>query len=83
MFIRVTPQSPYEPRKYGPKAPDHPSVGAPCRACGGELAAGDFTTLVALGPGEDEEARNRARAGRPYNAVALEVHWACAIGESP
>jgi hypothetical protein len=68
------------PEKMGPKPADHPSVGRECQACSQALAAGDFTTLVLLGPGDDETARARARAGRPYNAVAIEVHWSCATG---
>ena len=68
-------------RRFGPKAADHPSVGKPCPACQKPLAAGAFTTLVPLGPGDSEEARERARAGRPYNAVAVEIHWSCATGE--
>lgn len=72
--------APDEIRRFGPKALNHPSVGKPCPACGIAFAAGDYTTLVALGPGADEDARLRARSGRPYNAVALEVHYACVTG---
>jgi hypothetical protein len=43
--------------------------------------AGDYTTIVALGPGDDEEAQRRRDAGRPYNAVAVEVHWDCSTQE--
>lgn len=67
---------------YGPKRPDHPSVGEKCAACLLPFAAGDFTTIVALGPGIDEESRQAAREGRVYNAVAQEIHWACATGET-
>ena len=70
-------------RKFGPKTADHPSVGKECPACGKPFVEGDFTTLVALGPGDDEEAQQKAREGRPYNAVASEIHWACAAGEMP
>jgi hypothetical protein len=69
-----------ESRKFGPKSPEHPGVGALCPACRQPIRAGDYTTLVALGPGDDPEEREAARAGRFYNAVALEVHWACATG---
>lgn len=65
-------------RVFGPKLAGHPSVGTLCPACLVPLQEGDFTTLVALGPGDDPEARERARAGRPYNAMAVEVHAACA-----
>lgn len=67
-------------RRFGPKAPNHPSVGELCPACKEAFAPGDYTTLITLGPGGDPEARDRAREGRAYNAVALEVHYACATG---
>lgn len=67
--------------KFGPKADDHPSGGKPCPACHVEFKAGDYTTLIALGPGNDPESQERARAGRVYNAVAVEVHWTCATGQ--
>ena len=69
-------------RRFGPKKADHPSVGALCPACHEPFMAGDYTTLVALGPGNDPEAQERARDRRVYNAVASEVHWSCATGES-
>lgn len=65
-------------RVFGPKADDHPSVGRPCPACDQPFRPGDYTTLVPLGPGGSETARERARARRPYNAVAVEIHAACA-----
>jgi len=68
--------------KYGPKKAGHPSVGEDCPACHQPFEVGDYTTLVLLGPGDDEEAHERARAGRPYNAIALEVHWDCASEEA-
>lgn len=49
-----------------------------CPACNEMFAAGDYTVLVVLGPGDDEEAREKARAGRWYNAVAVQVHADCA-----
>jgi hypothetical protein len=67
--------------RLGPKAADHPTVGAPCPACQRPLDAGDYTTCVALGPGDDAEQRAKAREGRWYTAVAVELHWACATGE--
>lgn len=69
-----------EARKFGPKLSDHPTIGKECPACGEPLAAGDYTALVALGPGSDSEEREKARESRYYNAVAVEVHWACATG---
>jgi hypothetical protein len=67
-------------RRFGPKKADHPSIGEECPACHKPFIADDYTTLIALGPGDDEEAQERAHAGRPYNAVAVEVHWMCAGG---
>jgi hypothetical protein len=64
-------------RKFGPKLATHPSVGTPCPACKIPFVAGDYTTLVALGPGDSAEARQRYAEGRAYNAVAVEVHWGC------
>ena len=64
-------------RKFGPKGKDHPSVGQKCMACGEELKEGDFTVLVALGPGKDKGAREACEEGRPYNSVAIEIHWEC------
>ena len=71
-----------EHSKFGPKEADHPSVGQECPACHEEFIAGDYTTLIPLGPGDDEEAREKAREGEPYNAIAVEAHWACVTGES-
>lgn len=67
--------------RCGPKKPDHPSVGRECPACHEPFAAGDYTVLLPLGPGADPDAQQRARAGRPYNAPALELHWTCATGQ--
>ncbi len=68
-------------RKMGPKKHDHPSIGELCKACAKAFQEGDYTALVPLGPADDLGAREAARAGHPYNAVAVEVHWACATGE--
>lgn len=68
-------------RPFGPKTADHPSIGEKCLACHSPFIEGDYTTLVPLGPGDDEEARQRRDDGRVYNAVALEIHWACASAE--
>ncbi len=69
-------------RKFGPKDSTHPSVGEDCPACHVSFAAGDYTTLAELGPGDDPAEQQRAQDGRPYNALALEVHWACATGDT-
>lgn len=68
-------------RRFEPLTPDHPSVGTECAACKRPFVEGDSTTLVPLGPGDDEEQQQRAREVRPYNAVASLVHWSCATGE--
>lgn len=65
-------------RCFGPKLASHPSIGMLCPACQKPFQAGDYTTLIPLGPGDDPEAQQAAKEGRPYNAVASEVHWACA-----
>jgi len=65
-------------RKFGPKTAGHPSIGMQCAACREPFKEGDYTTLIALGPGDDPEAQRKALEGRAYNAVAVEVHWACA-----
>lgn len=67
-------------RPFGPKSADHPSVGTPCPACHQEFAEGDFTCLIPIGPGDHEDSRRAAMAGKAYNAVALEIHWACVTG---
>lgn len=61
--------------KYGPKEADHVSVGEKCAACRKPFQAGDFTTLIVIGPGDDPDSRRAALRGRPYNAVA------CATGD--
>ena len=68
--------------RFEPLAPDHPLIGKECVACQVEFAAGDVTTLVALGPGNDPDEQQRAREGRHYNAIAAPLHWACATGET-
>lgn len=67
-------------RKFGPKSDDHPSIGIECPACHKPLATGDYTTLIALGPGDDEGEQEKAATGGFYNAIAVEVHWACGTG---
>ena len=69
-------------RRFGPKTADHPSVGEKCLACHQPFAEGDYTTLVVLGPGDDEESRQRRDGGRVYNAVAAEIHWDCSEQEA-
>jgi hypothetical protein len=68
--------------RFAPLAPDNPLIGEPCPACKIAFKPGDIVFLVALGPGDDPEAQQAARDGRPYNAVALPAHHACATGHS-
>ena len=68
-------------RKYGPLPKDHKHVGQECAACEEEIDLGDFTALIPLGPGQDNETRRLARTGQTYEAVCALVHWQCATGE--
>ena len=54
-----------------------------CLACRQFFAEGDYSVLVPLGPGDDEEAQEKAAAGQWFNAVAVEIHLACASGQDP
>jgi hypothetical protein len=63
-------------RKFGPKSADHPSIGMKCPYCDLSFEVGDYTTLVATVPADEEEAQ-KAREERPYNSCAEEVHWTC------
>jgi hypothetical protein len=63
-------------RRFGPKHEDHPSVGEPCPVCRIAFRAGDYTALEMTHAADPDEAR-KAQAGRPFTAVAVEVHWDC------
>ena len=65
-------------KRFGPKTKNHPSVGELCPACQKPFIEGDYTTLIALGPGDDPESQRKAKEGGAYNAVAVEVHYSCA-----
>lgn len=67
---------------FGPIREDE-HINQKCAACQEPFALGQFITLVPIGPGADEEARERKRAGRPYNAVAALAHYACVTGFEP
>ncbi len=67
-------------RRFGPKRVGHPGIGKECPACHTPFKEGDYTTLIALGPGNDPESQKKHRQGQPYNAVAVEVHYSCATG---
>lgn len=66
---------------YGPKQADHPTIGEPCPACHEPFREGDWTLLVPIGPGDDPDAQKKAREGRAYTAVAIEVHYTCVTGD--
>lgn len=70
-----------EVRKFSPLTTGDHILTLTCPACSVQFQVGDETALVPMGPGTNEEARARAREGRPFNAIALPVHWACATGE--
>ena len=57
------------------------AVGQPCPACHEPLAKGDMVAVIPLGPGPDPKARHNARAGYPFEAVVIEIHWACHTGD--
>ena len=48
-----------------------------CPACKQAFKVGDITVLVPIGPGDNEESRERMKAGRVYNSVAVLVHADC------
>ena len=70
--------------KFGPKtaanAARDAEKGLKCPGCSKPFEEGDMTTLVSIGPGDDEDARQRCSEGRPYNGVAIEAHYACVTG---
>ena len=68
-------------RKFSPLPKDHHLIGDTCHACNQTFKEGEITTLVALGPGDDPEARRLCREGNTYNAIAIPIHWSCATGE--
>jgi hypothetical protein len=53
-----------------------------CAACHEPFRIGDVHAMVPVGPGNNPEARARARAGLKADvSSAVPVHWACATGE--
>jgi hypothetical protein len=63
-------------RKMGPLAADHPAVGEVCTVCCQPIAAGDFVTLLLVGPADDDDAW-KAAAGLAHTAQAVVIHWLC------
>jgi hypothetical protein len=67
-------------RQMGPLNEQHPLVrndSTTCAACHEAFLAGDYVTLVMVGTGRDRDAQEKRDSGRPYNGVALPVHWEC------
>lgn len=64
----------------GPKQLGDQALGRRCPACDEAFLPGDHTVLLPLGPGKSETQRERAQAGEPYMAIAVEVHLACTVG---
>jgi hypothetical protein len=67
-------------RKFGPRTAETVArdPGGTCLACKKTFKVGDYTALVVIGPGDDEEQRAKCKARQPYNAVAVEIHFDCA-----
>lgn len=63
-------------RYFGPKKADHISCGEPCFLCQDPFKEGDMTALIPIKPADEEEAA-KMKQGRPYNALAKEVHANC------
>lgn len=74
-------------RILGPKLEEHlqyqPAWNKSCLACHKGFKAGDYTTLIAIGPGNNRHSQMKCRLGEPYNAVSIEVHYACVTGFEP
>jgi hypothetical protein len=69
-----------EPGRFEPLTEDHPAVGMICPGCQTALDVGDKPAMVAIGPGDNKEAREKARANRPYTGVAVVCHEECVHG---
>lgn len=74
IFVRHSLKSPFVSR-------DFKGDGSDCPACRGVIGREDDAVLVPLGPGDDVEVRDKAWRGGWFNAVAIQVHKACALGE--
>ena len=70
-------------RRMGPLKDDHPLVRdcEDCPGCKQPFKAGEYVTLVTIGPADDEEQQQLARDGKAYNAVAVAAHWTCVTGK--
>lgn len=74
------------PNKIGPLEDNHPLTRYPerfrCPGCDKPFLAGQFVTLIVIGPGDNPESQCAHREGRYYNAVSIPAHWMCVTGES-
>jgi hypothetical protein len=70
-----------KPQLIGPIGADHACIGRLCPGCNARFKAGDYVTLVPIGPGGNEAERLKARTGKPFNVVASLAHYACVTGE--
>ncbi len=69
-------------RVFGPRdGPSSDQEVIRCFACGEAFVEGDYTVLIPLGPGADEDARAHARDGQFYSAIAVEAHEECVTGD--
>lgn len=64
-------------KKIGPLPEGHPAVGKICPGCNKPIEVGQTITWMAIGPGDDEEERAKARESKPYNSKCIELHWEC------
>lgn len=71
----------YQCRRLGPRPYDALEGEPVCPGCRQVFKMGDYTTLVVIGPGLNEEAQRACREGEPFNAICVEAHWSCVTGE--
>lgn len=57
---------------------DHPAAEMSCRLCPEPLGNGEPVVLLTLGPGYEDEDREKCQAGRWHSAWAIGLHAACA-----
>ena len=81
VFLARSNKKPKHMRKFTPLVEKDHILKLACPACHQQFQVGDVTALVPVGPGPNPDSQERAREGRPYNAVAVPVHWTCATGE--
>jgi hypothetical protein len=67
-------------QRIGPLRFNDQTIGYMCFACLIPFKVGDYTTLVKLGPGNDPVKQECERKKLPYDAVFLQVHFACGTG---